>query len=157
MVINITSGHTMELGPLLYKIFYKFANNFHNVHSIHIFAIVFVRNKFSSHYRVIFNYWCSHMNCLYAFYNFMKYGVTSFVARTQSLKSSFSCCIRLKLVGYSQHHLKSMFLNIFCQCVWGKSTLLSFVFFYVLRIFLEIMKNGVRYLVALTPSIDCMF
>ena len=46
----------MELGPLLYKNLYKFAKNLHNVRSVHIFAIVFVGNKFSSHYRVIFNY-----------------------------------------------------------------------------------------------------
>ena len=153
MVINTTWGHTMELGSLLYKIFYKFAKTFYNVRSIHIFAIVFVRNNFSTHYRVIFNYWYSHMNFLYAIFNFMKYGFRSLVARTQSLKSSVSCFICLKLVGYSQHHLKSMFLNIFCPFVWEKSTLLSFVFFYVFRIFLEIMKNGLRYLVALTPSI----
>ena len=130
MVINTTWGHTIELGPLLYKSLYKFVKNFHNVRSVHIFAIVFVRNKFSTHYRVIFNYWCSHMNFLYAVYNFMKYGIRSLVARTQSLKSSFSCFICLKLVGYSQHHLKSMFLNIFCPFVWEKSTLLSFVFFF---------------------------
>ena len=130
MVINTTSGHTMELGPLLYKNLYKFARKkSHSVRSIHIFAIVFVWNKFSTHYRVIFNYWCSHMNFLYAIYNFMKYGVRSLVARTQSLKSSFSCFIYLKLVGYSQHHLKSMFLNIFCPLKWEKSILLSFVFF----------------------------
>ena len=61
MVVNTTSGHTMELRPLMYKNLYKFANNFHNVRSIHIFAIVFVGNMFSSHYRVIFNYRCSYM------------------------------------------------------------------------------------------------
>ena len=154
MVVNTTSGQTMELGPLLYKNLYKFAKNLHKVRSVHIFAIVFVGNKFSSHYRVILNNWCSHMNFLYAIYNFMEYGVWSLVARTQSLKSSFSCFICLKVVGYSQHHLKSMFLNIFCPFVWEKSTLLSFIyFFYIFRVFLDIMKNGVRYLVALTPSI----
>ena len=46
----------MELGPLLYKSLYKFAKTFHNVYSIHVFAIVFVGNKFSSYYRVIFNF-----------------------------------------------------------------------------------------------------
>ena len=47
-----------------------------------------------------------------------------------------------------------MFVNIFCPFVWEKSTLLSFVIFFTFfRVFLEIMKNGVRYLVALTPSI----
>ena len=46
----------MELGPLLYKNLYKFAKMFHNERSIHIFAIVFVRNTFSTHNRVIFNY-----------------------------------------------------------------------------------------------------
>ena len=69
------------------------------------------------------------MNLLYAIYNFMKYGVRSLVARTQSLKFNFSRFICLKLVGYSQHHLKSMFLNMFCPFVWEKSTLLSFVDF----------------------------
>ena len=33
------------------------------------------------------------------------YGVRPLVARTQSLKSSFSCFICLKVVGYLQHHL----------------------------------------------------
>ena len=46
----------MELGPLLYKNLYKFAKNLHNVRSINIFANLFVGNKFSSHYRVLFNY-----------------------------------------------------------------------------------------------------
>ena len=55
MVINTTSGHTMELGPLLYKNLYKFTKKLHNVRSIHSFAIVYVGNKFSSHYRVLFN------------------------------------------------------------------------------------------------------
>ena len=90
----------------LYKNLYKFAKNLHNVRSIHIFAIVYVGNKFSSQYCVLFNYWCSHMNLLYAIYNFVKYGVRSLVARTQSLKYSFSRFICFKLVGYSQHHLK---------------------------------------------------
>ena len=49
MLINTTSGHTMELGPLLYK-------NLYNVRSIHIFAIVYVGNKFSSQYCVLLNY-----------------------------------------------------------------------------------------------------
>ena len=85
----------------------------HNVRSIHIFAIVFVGNKFSSHYRVhvLFNYWCSHMNRLYAIYNFTI--LWNMELGPQSLKSSFSHFICLKLVGYSQHHLKSMFLNMF--------------------------------------------
>ena len=48
MVINATSRHTMELGPLLYKNLYKFAKNVHSVRSIHIFTIVFVGKKFSS-------------------------------------------------------------------------------------------------------------
>ena len=92
----------------------------------------------------------------------MKYGVRSLVARTQSLNSSFSRLICLKLVGYSQHHLKSMFLNIFCPFVWETSTFLSFVFFFffffcVFRVFFEITKNGVRYLVALTPSIKLLY
>ena len=101
----------------------------------------------------------------------MKYGVRYLVAHTQSLKSSCSCFICLKQVGYSQHHLKSMFLNIFCPFVWERSILLSFVFFfvfflfcvfaffdifffffYVCCVFLEIMEKGVMYLVALTPS-----
>ena len=46
----------MEFGPLLYKNLYKFAKKMNNVRSIHIFAIVCVGNKFSSHYRVVFNY-----------------------------------------------------------------------------------------------------
>ena len=156
MVINATSGHMVALGPLLYKNLYKFAKKMHSVCSIHSFAIVYVGNKFSSQYCVLFNDWCSHMNLLYAIYNFMKYGIRSLVARTQSLKSSFSRFICLKLVGYSQHHLKSMFLNMFCPFVWEKSTLLSFVdfirFFFFLR-FSRNNENGVRYLVALTPSI----
>ena len=45
----------MELGPLLYKNLYKFAKNLHSVRSIHIFAIVYVGNKFSSQYCVHFN------------------------------------------------------------------------------------------------------
>ena len=154
MVINPTSDHTMELGPLLYKNLYKFAKNLHSVHSIHIFAIVYVGNTFSSQCYVHFNYWCSHMNLLYAIYNFMKYGVRSLVPRTQLLNSSFSPFICLKLVTDSQHHLKSMCLNTFWPFVWEKSTLFEFPnFFYVFRICLEIMKNGVRYLVALTPSV----
>ena len=56
--------------------------------------------------------------------------VRSLIARTQSLKSSFSRFICLKLVRYSQHHLKSVFLNLFFPFVWEKSTLLSFVFFF---------------------------
>ena len=56
MVINATSGHTMELGPLLSKNLYKFAKNLHSVHSIHIFAIVYVGNKFSPQYCILFNY-----------------------------------------------------------------------------------------------------
>ena len=46
----------MALGPLLYKNLYKFAKILHNVRFVHIFAIVFVGNKFSSHYFVIFKY-----------------------------------------------------------------------------------------------------
>ena len=49
----------MESEPLLYKNLYKFVKKMRNACSIHIFAIVFVWNKFSSHYRVIFNYKCS--------------------------------------------------------------------------------------------------
>ena len=48
--------YVMELGPLLYKNLYKFEKKLHNVRSIHIFAIVFVGIKFSSHFRVIFRY-----------------------------------------------------------------------------------------------------
>ena len=78
-----TSGQTMELGPLLYKNLYKFAKKLHSVRSIHIFAIVYVGNMFSSQYCELFNYWCSHMNLLYAIYNFMKYGVRSLVAHNR--------------------------------------------------------------------------
>ena len=46
----------MELGPLLYKNLLKIAKILRNVRSIHIFAIVFVGNKFSSHFRLLFNY-----------------------------------------------------------------------------------------------------
>ena len=67
----------------------------------------------------------------------------------------FSCFVCLKVVEYSQYHLKSMFLNIFCPFVWEKSIILNFVYFFTFFAFyLEIMKNGVRYLVALTPSIS---
>ena len=100
------------------------------------------------------------MNLLYAIYNFMKYGVRSLVARTQSLESSFSrffffvmfCFVFLffvvflclKLVGYSQNPLKSMFLNIFCPFVWEKINPFEFRnLFYVFRVFFEIIKNGV--------------
>ena len=111
--LNTTSGHTMESGPLLYKNLYKFAKKLHNMRFIHIFATVYVGNKFSSHYRVLFNNWRSHMNLLYAIYNFMKYGVRSLVARTQSLKSSVSRFICLKLVGYSQNHWNQCFSTYF--------------------------------------------
>ena len=87
----------------------------------------------------------------------MKYGVRSLVARTQSLKSSFSRFICLKLMGVSQHHFKSMFFNIFYPFVWEKSTLWSFIFFYVFRVCLKIMKIGVRYLDALPPSTGICF
>ena len=44
-----------------------------------------------------------------------------------------------------------MFLNIFCPL--GEINPFVFrIFFQVFRGFLEIMKNGVRYLVAMTPS-----
>ena len=45
----------MELETLSYKNLYKFANKLHNVRSIHSYAIVFIADKFSSHYRVLFN------------------------------------------------------------------------------------------------------
>ena len=117
----------MELGPLLYKNLYKFEKKLHNVRSIHIFAVVFVGNKFSSHCRVIFHYWCSHMNFLYAIYNFMKYGVRSLVARTQSLKSSLSCfiCLRWKVTKLNNGVRGNKITPPECSIFWESVSVFS--------------------------------
>ena len=88
------------------------------------------------------------MDFLYGIYNFMKYGVRSLFARAQSLKSTFSLFIcgifaTSLEINVSQHILSIRRNQSFC---------ISYFFFQVFRGFLEIMKNGVRYLVAMTPS-----
>ena len=87
------------------------------------------------------------MDFLYAIYNFMKYGVRSLFARAQSLKSTFSpfiCGIFATSleINVSQHILSNRRNQYVC---------ISY-FFHVFRVFLELMKKGVRYLVAMTPS-----
>ena len=91
-----------------------------------------------------------------SFFSFIRYGLGSLVACTKLLKFSFSNFISLKKMILSQHHLKLMFYIKGYQFVKEKSSISHFMKKkIVFRVFLKIMKNGLRCLVALTPS-NCL-
>ena len=89
-----------------------------------------------------------------SFYSFKRYGLRFLVACTKLLKFSFSNFIPLKMMILSQHHLNLTLYTKGYQFVKEKSSVLHFMETKkVVRVFLKIMKNGLKYLVALTPSI----
>ena len=147
----------MEVGPLLYKNLYKFAKNLHNVRSVHIFAIVFVGNKFSSHYRVILNYWCSHMNFYMQSTILWNMELDPLLHAHNRWNQVFFLFYLFKSSGIFATSLEiNVSQHILSICVGEINPFEFHYIFYVFRVFLDIMKNGVRNLVALTPSIDIL-
>ena len=79
----------------------------------------------------------------------MKFGVRSLVAETKKLTSSF-LTLSSKIIAKSPEFT---FLNISCSPLQEISTYFENCHKLCFRVFLEIMKNGLKYLVAGTPSI----
>ena len=88
------------------------------------------------------------------FLSFVKFKLRSIVAETKALKSIF---FSLKAVESLQNLLNSLFSNISCSFLQENLHSLRIAKFYVFCVFLEIMKNGLKHLVAVTPSYNaCM-
>ena len=87
-------------------------------------------------------------------FSLMKFGVRFLVAETKSLNHFF---LSLKAVNALHNLLNSMFSNISCSFVQEKSTCFWEVQEITFSCFLEILKNGLKYLVALTASINMMW